>query len=125
MTMATAKAARIFDFKLFQKNTLKAFFSVELPSGLIIHGCTLHEKNGARWIGLPSRKFEKDGKEGYAPIIEFRDRACLDKFRDAILEAIDAQKPAADANAGRQTPSAPDPPPNAHGATIRDEDIPF
>jgi hypothetical protein len=49
--------ARILDFKPFEKNTLRAFFSLELASGLILRGCTLHTKNGKFWVGLPAKPY--------------------------------------------------------------------
>ncbi len=51
----------------------------------------MHAKNSARWIGLPGRKYKKDdGTESYTPVIEFETRVRADRFRDAVLEAIDA-----------------------------------
>jgi DNA-binding cell septation regulator SpoVG len=100
--MVTSKAAqrteplesdqviRVVDFRAFDKNSLRGFIIVALPDGMIVHGITLHEKNGSRWVGLPSKKFAgKDGTEGYTPIVEFRDRAALDRFRDAVLDGLD------------------------------------
>jgi hypothetical protein len=39
------------------KNTLRGFFTVAFPSGLIIRDCMLHEKNGKRWVSLPAREY--------------------------------------------------------------------
>jgi hypothetical protein len=65
-------------------------FSVALPSGLTLHGCTFHTKNGERWVGLPAQRFGKgDGTTSYAPGVEFTDRTAADKFREMVLEAID------------------------------------
>lgn len=80
----------ISDWKPFVKNTLRGFFTVTLPSGLIIHKCSLHEKSGVRWIGLPAEKFtKKDGTVSYANLLEFSSRGVSEKFRDAVLEAFD------------------------------------
>ena len=80
----------VTNYKSYHKGSLSAFFSVTLPSGLIIHECKLFEKEGRRWIGLPSRAFTgKDGGTAYAPILEFAQREAADKFRDAVLLAID------------------------------------
>ena len=38
----------VWDWKAYQKNTLRGFLSLTLPSGLVIHNCTLHQKDGAR-----------------------------------------------------------------------------
>ena len=37
----------IRDWKPLSKNTLRVFFSVDLPSGLRIHSLSLHQKGGA------------------------------------------------------------------------------
>ena len=89
----------ITNYKPYQKGSLSAFFSVTLPSGLIVHECKLFQKESNRWIGLPSRAFTgKDGGTAYAPIIEFSTRHAADEFRETVLTEIDemavTQKPA-------------------------------
>jgi hypothetical protein len=69
---------------------LKAFFSAILPSGLVFHDLMLHEKNSSRWISFPAREYkDATGNKQYARFIEFTDRAVADRFRDAVLEALD------------------------------------
>jgi hypothetical protein len=64
--------ARILDFKPFEKNTLRAFFSLELASGLILRGCTLHTKNGKFWVGLPAKPYTTDtGAQSWAANYRF------------------------------------------------------
>jgi DNA-binding cell septation regulator SpoVG len=73
------------------KNTLRGFFTLTLPSGIVIHGCQLHEKNARRWIGLPARPYTKDdGTTAYARIIEFISADLHQKFQAAALGAVDA-----------------------------------
>lgn len=82
----------ILEFKPLVKSTLRGFFSVRLPSGMILHNCTLHEKGGSRWIGPPSQKYERQGGvPGWAPIVEFASRDASDKFKDLCLAALDAK----------------------------------
>ena len=77
------------DWRPYEKNTLRGFFDLELPSGLIIHGCTLHVKGDSKWVGLPAQKVVRAGGEvGYVAILEFTSRATTDKFRDLALEAL-------------------------------------
>jgi hypothetical protein len=77
------------DWKAFSKNTLKGFFTLQLPSGMVIHGLTAHVKGESRWIGLPGQKFVKtDGTTSYTPVIEFTDRLTADRFRDLALAAL-------------------------------------
>ena len=85
------KGFQISNWKPFAKNTLQAFFDVTTPSGIVIHGLTLHQKNAARWVGMPGRAYTKeDGTTSYTPVIEFASREAGDKFRDQVLQAIDA-----------------------------------
>ena len=72
------------------RKTLRGFFSAELPSGMILHHLMLHESGETRWVGLPSREWmDSQGVKQFAKLIEFRDRATADKFRDAVLAALD------------------------------------
>jgi hypothetical protein len=68
------------------KGALIGFFDITLPSRMKLNGCTLLEKDGKRWIGLPSREWTKpDGSKSYAPIVEIPDREARDKFNAAVL----------------------------------------
>jgi hypothetical protein len=81
---------QIAGFRPLSKNTLKGVFDVLLPSGLQIHGVMLHESNGQRWVGLPGRPYtDASGQQTYARILDFRNREIADKFRDAVLLAVD------------------------------------
>lgn len=72
--------------KKLEKGTLRGFCDLELPSGLIIRGAMLFEKNGKRWVGFPSKEWTKaDGTKGYSPLLEFADRDVSDKFQAAVL----------------------------------------
>ena len=114
----------ISDFKSFQKNTLRGFFTATLADGLIIHNLSLHEKNGGRWIGMVSEKFtDREGKVGYKKLIEFTDRAALDVFRDACLDAIDVMKAASSQSSPAPQTDAPSK--RAERPEISDDDIPF
>ena len=86
---AMARGFAVREWKPFEKNTLRGFLSLELPSGMIIHGCTLHQKNGSRWIGLPAREYQKEGERAWSPLAEFVDRETREGFQQLALEAID------------------------------------
>jgi hypothetical protein len=82
---------KVTDWKPFEKGALKGFFTVHLPSGMIIHNCGLFEKNGSRWIALPAKKFTStSGKVTWQPIVEIPDRAAVERFRMKVLAALDA-----------------------------------
>ncbi len=82
----------ILNFRAIEKGSLRGFFSVQLPSGMVLHDCTLHIKDGARWVGLPSKRFQKkDGTVAYEPLIQFTSRKIADRFRDLVVAALDRE----------------------------------
>jgi hypothetical protein len=79
----------IKNFKSLEKNTLRAFFDVELPSGMVLCGCTLHEREGKRWIGLPAKPYTKpDGSQSWTKIVDFADGTRARQFQDLVLPAV-------------------------------------
>jgi hypothetical protein len=85
---------RCLRFRAFKKNTLLGFADLELTRvGLILRDCTLHEKNGKRWIGFPAKSFTgQDGESKWTPLIEFAEGAgeARKQFQQQALEAIHA-----------------------------------
>ena len=80
----------VLDWKSHEKNTLQAFLSLSLPSGLTLHGCTYHQKNDSRWIGLPSNKFTKaDGSVSYTPIVSFTTDDAHRRFQQQAIASVD------------------------------------
>jgi hypothetical protein len=80
----------VSDWKAYQKNTLLGFLPLTLPSRLLLHNCSLHQENGARWIGLPSRQYTKgDGSTSFMPLIDFTTKEARQRFQTAALEAVD------------------------------------
>jgi hypothetical protein len=85
---APGPQARILGFKPFEKNTLRGFFDIELASGLILRGCTLHEKNERRWVGLPAKPYTgNDGGQTWAAIVDFRDKRTAARFQELTTVA--------------------------------------
>jgi hypothetical protein len=81
-----AKQAQLSNFRVLNKNTLKAVFDVALPSGLMICGVMLHENAGKRWIALPGKPYLKnDGSQGWLKILDFADYAARERFNELIL----------------------------------------
>jgi hypothetical protein len=76
----------ISNARKLNNGALIGFFDVELPSGLKLNSCTLLSKDGKKWIGLPSREWQKpDGTKSYVPIVEIPDRDARDKFNAMVL----------------------------------------
>jgi hypothetical protein len=86
---------QIADFRPHEKNTLKAFFTAILPSGLVFHDLMLHQKGEARWVSFPAREYkDAAGTRQFARFVEFVDRAAADRFKNAVLEAVDSYREA-------------------------------
>jgi hypothetical protein len=78
-------------WKAVVKDTLRGFCSLQDDSGIILHSCALHERDGERWVSPPSKSYiKKDGTTAYEKIIEFRDPAAGKQFKEQALAAIDA-----------------------------------
>ena len=89
----------IVECRRFEKNTLRGFLKLRLPAaGITIKDCTLHEKNGDKWVGLPSRSYQQDGQTKYARIFDFDSREARDAFQAAALRAVAANDFAEGAN---------------------------
>jgi hypothetical protein len=76
---------RVSKFKLCEKNSLRGFFDVALPSGMVVCGCTLHETNGRHWVGLPSKPYPSDdGAQAWAKIVDFVDKETHSRFQQQV-----------------------------------------
>jgi hypothetical protein len=89
--MKTIEAA---GFRPFNKNTLRGFASFALPSGLLIHECPVHCKNGRWWIAFPARPYEgKDGAQHWQQLIEFGDSSSKTRFQEQAIAALRERYP--------------------------------
>jgi hypothetical protein len=78
--------------------TLRGFFNLRLPSGLLLNDLTLHEQGEKRWVKLPGKAQIEDGrhrsdprtgKPAYTPVVQIPDRDRRDKFNAEALAAVD------------------------------------
>ena len=69
----------------------------------------MHEKNGARWIGLPAKpqitrdgvvRKDERGKTAYSPVLEFADRGTREAFSQRAIAALLRAHPQAFADGG-------------------------
>jgi hypothetical protein len=92
MTSSTARVQiKASNFRPCQKNALVGFVTLTMPSGMIIHDCSIHRKNESGWIGMPACRYVKDdGSEGWKPVIDFVDADARRRFSCAALEAVEA-----------------------------------
>lgn len=81
----------VFNVNPVHKGDLLASCSVEIkPWKLKIHQVTIFQKGLNRWINLPRDKFESGGETKYRDLMEFTDLGANKRFRDQILEQVDA-----------------------------------
>ena len=89
------------DWREVAKNSLQGFCVLTLsPSGIVLRDCALHERDGKRWISLPSkpqidsegrqRKDATTGKALWTPVVEIAGKVERERFQRAALAAIDA-----------------------------------
>jgi hypothetical protein len=79
--------------------TLRGFFDLLLPSGLLIPDFTLHQQGEKRWIGFPGKAVVEDGRHRldakktgkglYTPAARIPDPRVRDKFTAQALVAVD------------------------------------
>jgi hypothetical protein len=85
------------DWRALDRGTMRGFFVLRLPSGLELHGCTLHERGADRWIGLPAagqvgtdgRVRVVDGRRLYTAMVQIADRHIRQRFQAEALAALD------------------------------------
>jgi hypothetical protein len=59
-------------------SVFRGIFSVRMPGALIIHGVSLFEKAGARWVSLPKRRHcDENGDFVWIPVVELDDPPTL------------------------------------------------
>ena len=84
----------IVSYRKYEKNTLQGFLSIRMTNiGLEIRDLCIHQKNGKRWVSLPSKPVppKPDGtKSGYVAVLDFYDKTYLAKFQSATLMALDS-----------------------------------
>lgn len=74
------------------KGNVLASCTVEIrPWKLKIHKVLVFQKGTQRWVTFPSEKFENTaGEIKYNELLEFTDNGARVRFRDQIMEAVDA-----------------------------------
>jgi DNA-binding cell septation regulator SpoVG len=85
---------RIDTFKAHSKNSLVGFADVTLVDvGLAIKGVGVHERDGSRWIALPSRSYTSGTEVKWTPVLDFDSKESRRRITDAILWALDEFTP--------------------------------
>ena len=90
---------RATGWRPMERGSLKGFITLCFaPSGLVLHDCTLHYKDGKDWIGLPGkpqidrdgqhRKDPATGKPLYVAVVEIQGKEARERFQAAALAAV-------------------------------------
>ena len=59
-------------------------------SRMEIYGCGVYQKDGHRWVNMPSREYTNaDGEKKFLSIVRFREKSVQQAFSDAALKAVD------------------------------------
>jgi hypothetical protein len=90
MSESSVREFQITNWRPHEAKSLRGFFSLILPSGMIVNDCQFFQKGDRRWINLPTRPYEsRGGERKFAPIVEFENREAEDRFATAVLSALD------------------------------------
>lgn len=73
------------------QGTLLGYADFYIPkTGQEIYGCQLHQKEGRRWINVPSREYKNElGEKKYAPFMRYREKTHMEAFLEACKKAIE------------------------------------
>jgi hypothetical protein len=87
----------IEDSVAVERNTLRGFCRVRLPSGMVLHDVAIHSKGVAAWVSPPSKAMVgrdgtqlKDvaGKPLWSPCVTFASKELHERFSTGILDAL-------------------------------------
>jgi hypothetical protein len=94
----TVQAMAIEEFKSVEKNTLRGWARVRMPSGMILHDVGIFYDSDRAWVSAPSKamlgrdgvrmRSAKESKPLYAPVVSFETGALYRKFSDAVIAAL-------------------------------------
>lgn len=78
-------------FRSYNSGTLQGFCDFFIEKwGVEITGCSLHMKEGRRWINLPSKEYQdEEGNTRYHAIIRFKNREHCEAFIERAKRALD------------------------------------
>lgn len=81
----------ILNFELLNKGSLIARFNVKMHKwgGLLIKECCLFEVGEKKWVNLPCRQYESEGKKKYFSYLGYESQEMDRKFKETILKAVE------------------------------------
>jgi hypothetical protein len=97
-------AMTVEDFKPINAGAMRGFVDVHLPSGMVLHRCSIFAKDDKAWASPPSKQVigrdgvvqkTAEGKTRYEPTVSFADRATQERWSAAVIEALKLADPGA------------------------------
>lgn len=79
-------------YRGYVKGSLQGFANLWIPKmGIELHGCSIHMKDGRRWLNLPSREYPDSttGEMKYVSIVRFRNKEHQNLFCEKAKGAVD------------------------------------
>jgi hypothetical protein len=106
MSAPTKRPATITvsDFKPISAGAMRGFADVHLPSGMVLHRCSIFAKDDKTWASPPSKQVigrdgtvqkTADGKTRYEQVVSFVDRPTQERWSAAVIEALRIAHPEA------------------------------
>ena len=92
------------NFKAISAGAMRGFCDVTLPSGMVLHRCSVFSKDGKAWVSPPSKQVigrdgtvqkTTEGKVRYEPVVSFIDRTTGELWSAAVIEALRLAEPEA------------------------------
>lgn len=73
------------------KGALMGKADLFLPNcGMEIFGCLLFQKNGRKWVNLPSKEYtDQNGEKKYSPLLRFRNQKVFEEFVKQAVKVIE------------------------------------
>lgn len=101
MTAQGPMPITILEWKPLVRNTLRGFAKLQLGA-LTITDCPVHDTQGRKWCGLPSKpmidgegtvKRDDAGKIKYVPLLQWATKGASDRFSDSVVLALQQKHP--------------------------------
>jgi len=86
--MKKMKKWKVKFYRTVGKKTIEGTFTL-VAAPFQIRDMKLHKKNGARWVGFPSRSYEKNGELIYVNLVRITDGNTYDDFQQWCLAELD------------------------------------
>jgi hypothetical protein len=102
--MSGHRSFTVREFRALSAGALRGFIDVHLPSGMILHGCSIFAKDDRVWAAPPVKPVvgrdgvvqkNRDGKTRYETTVSFVDRPTQERWSAAVIEALRLDYPAA------------------------------